>query len=47
MLSRENVLAALSSEPLEAFPQSTVERDGGDHFGLLVWILGAASATRP
>lgn len=35
------MLATLSSECLVAFPQNTVERDGR-----LVWILGAASATK-
>lgn len=45
-LTRENVLATLSSEPLAAFPQNTTERDGGDEFGMLVWILGAVSAIK-
>ena len=40
------MLAALSSEPLGDLPQSTVGRDGGDHFGMLVWILGAAPTTK-
>lgn len=45
MLSTENVLAALSSEPLAGLPQNTVEREGEDDFAMLVWILGAVSAT--
>lgn len=40
------MLATLSSEPLVALPQNTVERDGGDNFIVLVWILGAVSATK-
>lgn len=40
------MLATLSSEPLAALPQNTVERDGADDFGMLVWILGAVSATK-
>lgn len=40
------MLATLSSECLVAFPQNTVERDGEDHSSGLVWILGAASATK-
>lgn len=46
MLSREDVLAALSPEPLGALPQSTIGRDGEDRFGVLVWILRAAPATK-
>lgn len=45
MSSRQEVLAALSSEHLGALPQSTIGRDGGEHFGVLVWILVAAPAT--
>lgn len=46
MPSRGDVLVVLSSKPLWALPQSTVGNDGGDHFGVLVWILELSLATK-